>query len=85
MGEDQISRGRRRAREFTWRNCARDTLLAYQAAEKDTEKEMKSGGSSPKVSISESQRKMNREINRRHPEFELTYDMMLGIRTTVGR
>ena len=24
--------GERRAREFTWSGCARDTLLAYQAA-----------------------------------------------------
>ena len=26
----------------------------------------------------------HRKINREHPEFELTYDMMLGIRTTVS-
>jgi len=29
-------------------------------------------------------RKKHKKINREHPEFELTYDMMLGIRTTVG-
>ena len=27
----------------------------------------------------------HRKINKTHPEFELTYDMMLGIRTTVGQ
>jgi hypothetical protein len=26
----------------------------------------------------------HRKINKKHPEFELTYDMMLGIRTCVG-
>lgn len=26
----------------------------------------------------------HRKINKKHPEFELTYDMMLGIRTVVG-
>jgi glycosyltransferase involved in cell wall biosynthesis len=36
LRDDHISRGLRRAREHTWRSCARDTLLAYQAAWKDT-------------------------------------------------
>lgn len=30
-------------------------------------------------------RKKHKKINIKHPEFELTYDMMLGIRTTVGQ
>jgi 1-phosphatidylinositol-4-phosphate 5-kinase len=29
--------------------------------------------------------KLHKKITRKHPEFELTYDMMLGIRTTVGK
>ena len=29
-----IERGRVRAREFTWRECARSTLLAYQSTVK---------------------------------------------------
>ncbi len=32
-----------------------------------------------------STKKQNKKINKKHPEFERTYDMMLGIRTTVGR
>jgi glycosyltransferase involved in cell wall biosynthesis len=32
IAEDFALRGRQRAREFTWRECARRTLLAYQAA-----------------------------------------------------
>ena len=40
LREDQVLRGKRRARESTWRSCARDTLLAYQAAAKGTEGEM---------------------------------------------
>jgi glycosyltransferase involved in cell wall biosynthesis len=32
LAEQFVLRGRRRAREFTWRDCARSTLLAYQAA-----------------------------------------------------
>jgi Phosphatidylinositol-4-phosphate 5-Kinase len=32
-----------------------------------------------------SKRKKHKKINKTHPEFELTYDMMLGIRTTVGQ
>lgn len=37
-----IARGRTRAREFTWRECAKNTLLAYQATTdpKDTEPKM---------------------------------------------
>lgn len=45
LREEQVSRGHRRAREYTWRGCARDTLLAYQAATKDAgEEEPKLGG-----------------------------------------
>ena len=33
LAEEYVLRGKRRAREFTWRSCARDTLLAYQAAQ----------------------------------------------------
>jgi glycosyltransferase involved in cell wall biosynthesis len=32
LAEDFVLRGKQRAREFTWRECARRTLLAYQAA-----------------------------------------------------
>ena len=32
LAEELSLRGKRRAREFTWRECARRTLLAYQAA-----------------------------------------------------
>ena len=34
LAEDFALRGRQRAREFTWKECARRTLLAYQAATK---------------------------------------------------
>jgi 1-phosphatidylinositol-4-phosphate 5-kinase len=33
---------------------------------------------------SKKRRNKHKKIHRDHPEFELTYDMMLGIRTTVG-
>ena len=36
LAEEHVLRGRRRAREFTWKQCAKDTLLAYQAA-RDTD------------------------------------------------
>ncbi len=39
LRRDQISRGRRRAREFTWRACARETRIAYQAALSGEEEE----------------------------------------------
>ncbi|MFT5050545.1 MAG: glycosyltransferase involved in cell wall biosynthesis [Chlamydiales bacterium] len=39
-----IERGRARAREFTWRECARNTLLAYQAALKSTGEEPRMQG-----------------------------------------
>jgi glycosyltransferase involved in cell wall biosynthesis len=42
LAQELALRGRRRAREFTWRECARRTLLAYRAA---TEPE----GSEPKL------------------------------------
>jgi glycosyltransferase involved in cell wall biosynthesis len=32
LAEELALRGKRRARELTWRECARRTLLAYQAA-----------------------------------------------------
>lgn len=32
LAEQLVLRGHRRAREFTWRDCARSTLLAYQTA-----------------------------------------------------
>ncbi len=32
LARDLAQRGRARAREFTWRRCARETLLAYRAA-----------------------------------------------------
>jgi glycosyltransferase involved in cell wall biosynthesis len=32
LAEDFVLRGKTRARQFTWRECARRTLLAYQAA-----------------------------------------------------
>jgi glycosyltransferase involved in cell wall biosynthesis len=32
LAEEYVLRGKRRAREYTWEGCARDTLLAYQAA-----------------------------------------------------
>ena len=35
LAESQALAGKARAREFTWRECARRTLLAYQAATKD--------------------------------------------------
>jgi glycosyltransferase involved in cell wall biosynthesis len=34
LAQDFVVRGKQRAREFTWRECARRTLLAYQAATK---------------------------------------------------
>jgi glycosyltransferase involved in cell wall biosynthesis len=34
LAEEFALRGKRRAREFTWKECARRTLLAYQAATK---------------------------------------------------
>ena len=44
LAEDYMLRGKRRAREFTWKECARRTLLAYQAAERDDGEEPKLGG-----------------------------------------
>ena len=32
LAEEYMLRGKRRAREFTWRECARTTLAAYRAA-----------------------------------------------------
>ena len=32
LAQEYVLRGRRRAREFTWKGCAKGTLLAYQAA-----------------------------------------------------
>ena len=43
LREEQISRGKRRAREFTWRACAKETLRAYQGASTD------SSGEAPKL------------------------------------
>ncbi len=37
LAEDFALRGKQRAREFTWRECARRTLLAYQSASKGDE------------------------------------------------
>lgn len=37
LAEEFSLRGKRRAREFTWKECARRTLLAYQAATKTDE------------------------------------------------
>jgi glycosyltransferase involved in cell wall biosynthesis len=34
LAQDFVLRGKQRAREFTWKECARRTLLAYQAATK---------------------------------------------------
>jgi glycosyltransferase involved in cell wall biosynthesis len=39
LAEDFVVRGKVRAREFTWKECARRTLLAYQAALKPAAKE----------------------------------------------
>lgn len=36
---DHASRGRQRSREFTWKECAKRTLLAYQAATRDDDGE----------------------------------------------
>ena len=44
LAEDYMLRGKRRAREFTWKECARRTLLVYQAAESDDGEEPKLGG-----------------------------------------
>lgn len=44
LAEEYTLRGKRRAREFTWQECARRTLLAYQAAERDDGGEPKMGG-----------------------------------------
>jgi glycosyltransferase involved in cell wall biosynthesis len=41
-----VARGNVRARQFTWRECARRTLLAYQAATKDE------GGDAPRLARS---------------------------------
>ncbi len=35
--------------------------------------------------LSKAEKTKQRKINKAHPEFELTYDMMLGIRTVVGK
>jgi glycosyltransferase involved in cell wall biosynthesis len=39
LAEEFTLRGKRRAREFTWRECAKSTLLAYKAASEDTGEE----------------------------------------------
>ena len=39
LAADFVRKGRERARQFTWRQCARDTLLAYQAATEVTDEE----------------------------------------------
>lgn len=45
LAEEFVLRGRRRARECTWKQCAKDTLLAYQAARDEGERpEPKMGG-----------------------------------------
>lgn len=46
------------------------------------------GVGAPKEKLSRKEKRAlkskHRKINKQHPEFELTYDMMLGIRTVVG-
>ncbi|MCP3914611.1 MAG: glycosyltransferase family 4 protein [bacterium] len=44
LAEAFRAKGSARAREYTWRDCARDTLLAYQSAEKSDAAEPKMGG-----------------------------------------
>ena len=44
LAEDLVAKGRARAREFTWRECAKSTLLAYQAAQDQGDDEPKMGG-----------------------------------------
>lgn len=44
LREDLVRRGTRRAREFTWRDCARATLIAYQAAAEMGDEEPKMQG-----------------------------------------
>ena len=39
LAEEYIALGLRRSREFSWKNCAKDTLLAYQAAQDMGEEE----------------------------------------------
>ncbi len=39
LAADFVRKGREQARKFTWRQCARDTLLAYQAATQATDEE----------------------------------------------
>lgn len=41
LAADFVRKGREQARKFTWRQCARDTLLAYQAATEAGDEEPK--------------------------------------------
>ncbi len=43
MHEEYVLRGKRRAREFTWNECARRTLHAYQAATRPDDEQPKLG------------------------------------------
>jgi hypothetical protein len=43
------------------------------------------GSNKSKEKIPRHLKSKHRKINKQHPEFELTYDMMLGIRTVVGK
>jgi len=47
LAEEHVLRGRRRARQFTWKQCAKDTLLAYQAARDAPEKDSGERGRGP--------------------------------------
>lgn len=44
LREDFELRGKRKAREYTWKECAKHTLLAYQAAQDQGQDEPKLGG-----------------------------------------
>jgi glycosyltransferase involved in cell wall biosynthesis len=44
LHEEHVLRGKRRAREFTWKECARRTLHAYQSATRPADEQPKLGG-----------------------------------------
>ena len=44
LREEHELRGKRKAREYTWRECAKHTMLAYQAAGDDSKEEPKMQG-----------------------------------------
>jgi 1-phosphatidylinositol-4-phosphate 5-kinase len=63
-------------------NLLNNTSNSNNELESSTNQAGDEKGPSPRNGV---KKKKHKKINREHPEFELTYDMMVGLRTTVGR